>query len=175
MDFKQDHFTLFGLARLFAIDGVTLEQSYRDVQAQVHPDKHAHAGDANKRLAMQWATHANEAYQTLKAPLKRAQYLLHLAGFDPQIDRNTAMPTDFLVGQMEWREAVAESRAAVDAVELDHLHHRMRKEISGQYDALQHALDDEHDYPRAGELVRQLMFQEKLLHDIDDALEAVEA
>jgi molecular chaperone HscB len=172
----KDFFALFGLPRRFALDAAELELLYRDVQARVHPDKFAHAGDGEKRLAMQLATHANEAYLTLKSPLKRAQYMLHLAGHDPQIEHNTAMPTDFLVEQMEWREAVAEARAAADVAELDGLHHRMRKEISGQYEALHKALDDGgHDYVRAAELVRQLMFQEKLLHEIDDALEAVEA
>jgi molecular chaperone HscB len=148
---------------------------YRDMQARVHPDKFASAGEGDKRLAMQLATHANEAYLTLKSPLKRAHYLLHLAGHDPQVEHNTAMPTDFLVEQMEWREAVAEAREAADAGELDHLHHRMRKEISLQYDALHRSLDERNDFARAAELVRQLMFQEKLLHEIDDALEAVEA
>ena len=57
-------------------------RAYRDIQGQVHPDRFAHAGEAERRLSMQWATHANEAYQTLKNPLERAQYLLQLAGHD---------------------------------------------------------------------------------------------
>ncbi len=174
MDLSQDHYTLFGLKRGFAIDTDELERSYRDLQGRVHPDKFAHAPIAEQRLAIQRATHANEAYQTLKLPLKRAQYLLHLAGHDAQIEHNTAMPTDFLVEQMEWRETVVEARAASDAGELDTLHHRMRKQISSQYELLQVALDEQQDFLRAAELVRQLMFQEKLLHEIDDALEAVE-
>lgn len=175
MDFGQDHYALFGLPRRFVVDTAELERLYREVQARVHPDKFADAGDADKRLAMQWSTHANEAYLTLKSPLKRAQYLLHLVGHDPQIEHNTAMPTDFLVEQMEWREAVIEARDAADVAELDHLHHRMRKEISAQYDALHQALDERADYAAAAALVRQLMFQEKLLHEIGDALEAVDA
>jgi molecular chaperone HscB len=175
MDFAQDHYALFGLPRRFVVDAAELERLYHELQVRVHPDKFAHAGEAERRVAMQWATHANEAYLTLKSPLKRAQYLLHLAGHDPQIERNTAMPTDFLVEQMEWREAVAEAREAADVAELEHLHHRMRKAISAQYDDLHQALDARQDYARAAELVRQLMFQEKLLHEIDDALEAVEA
>jgi len=180
MDFShdalgKDFFALFGLPQRFALDAAELEVLYRDLQARVHPDKYAQAGEGEKRLAMQLATHANEAYLTLKSPLKRAHYLLHLAGHDPQIEHNTAMPTDFLVEQMEWREAVAEAREAADAGELDHLHHRMRKEISSQYEALHQALDGHPDHARAAELVRQLMFQEKLLHEIDEALEAVEA
>jgi molecular chaperone HscB len=173
-NFNRDHYALFDLPRRFAVDAAELERVYREVQTRVHPDKFAQAHEAERRVAMQWATHANEAYQTLKLPLKRARYLLHLVGHDAQIEENTAMPTEFLVEQMEWREAVAEARAAADAGELDHLHHRMRKEISAQYEALHQALDERNDYPRAAELVRQLMFQEKLLHEIDDALEAVE-
>ncbi len=175
MDFGQDHYALFGLPRGFAVDLVELERLYREVQGRVHPDKFAQAGDAERRLAMQQATHANEAYLTLKSPLKRAQYLLHLAGHDPQIEHNTAMPTDFLIEQMEWREAVAEAREAADVAELEHLHHRLRKEISAQYDTLHEALDGHLDYSQAADLVRQLMFQEKLLHEINDALEVVEA
>ena len=175
MDFAQDHYALFGLARTFAVDTAELERLYREVQGRVHPDKFAHAADAERRVAMQWATQANEAYLTLKSPLKRAVYLLHLAGHDPQVERNTAMPTGFLVEQLEWREAVAEARDAADVAELEHLHHRMRKEISAQYDTLHQALDERQDYGQAADLVRQLMFQEKLLHEIDDALESVEA
>ena len=172
---RRDYFTLLGLPRRQALDGEELERLYRDVQANVHPDKHAHRGDSDRRLAMQWATKVNEAYLTLKSPLKRAQYLLHLLGHDVQLESNTAMPAEFLVQQMELREAVAEARAAGDGDELDRMHRRMRQEMAGQYAALQEALDVGKDARRAGEIVRQLMFQEKLLQEIDEALEAVEA
>jgi molecular chaperone HscB len=68
------------LKQAFRLDLTDLDSRYRDIQAQVHPDRFAHAGDAERRLSMQWATHANEAYQTLKKPLERAKYLLHLPG-----------------------------------------------------------------------------------------------
>ena len=77
---RQDHFALFGLPKAFAIDGDALEVLYRDVQARVHPDKHAHLGDTERRAAMQWSTQVNDAYRTLRDPLLRARYLLHLAG-----------------------------------------------------------------------------------------------
>ena len=173
--FSRDHFALFDLPRRQALEEIELERKYRDIQAQVHPDKHAHLAEADKRLAMQWATKVNEAYQTLKSPLKRAEYLLGLSGHDPQIERNTAMPADFLMQQMELREAVAEAREAGDVDELDRMHRRMKKEMADQHQGLIRALDDGKDYSRGAEIVRQLMFQEKLLHDIDEALQAVEA
>ncbi len=171
----KDHFALFGLPRRYAVDRDALEQLFRDLQARVHPDKHAHLGDAERRAAMQWATQVNEAYQTLRDPLKRARYLLHLAGHDPQIETNTAMPAEFLMEQMELREGVAEARESGDVDHLDELHRRLRKEMTTQHERLRETLDDQQDYDGAAQLVRQLMFQEKLLHDIDAALESIEA
>lgn len=173
--FGEDHFALFELPRTFAIDAARLDERYREIQAKVHPDRHAHLPDNEQRVAMQWATRVNEAYQTLKKPLSRARYLLELAGHDAQVEHNTAMPTEFLVEQMELREAVADARTALDGDVLDGLRATLRKQIRAQYESLGAALDAGQDYAAASALVRQLMFQEKLLHEIDDALEAIEA
>ena len=174
MDLRADHFALFGLNRGFRLDLSDLDSRYRDIQAQVHPDRFVHAGEAERRLSMQWATHANEAYQTLKKPLERACYLLHLAGHDIEAESNTAMPADFLMEQMEWREAVMEARSGRDHHELEHLHNRLRNDIAGRYGELGELLDDAADYAGATDRVRRLMFLEKLLHEIDDALASLE-
>ena len=176
-DFTQDYFALFGLPRAFVLDMAGLEQHYRELQTRVHPDKHAHLSDAERRLAMQWSTQVNEAYRTLRQPLRRAQYLLHLAGIDVQLEHNTAMPTEFLMQQMEWREAVEEARTGNDIQALEHLHRRIKQEMAEQYRLLETQLDqarEAYDHPAAAGTVRQLMFQEKLLQEIDDALATLE-
>jgi molecular chaperone HscB len=173
LNFADDHFTLFGLDCAQGVDLAALDTRFRDVQAKVHPDKHAHAGDADQRLAMQWATRVNEAYRTLKTPLLRARYLLHLLGHDAQVESNTSMPVPFLMAQMELREAVEEAKAGADETALDALRRRLVAEMKSEYGRLQALIDTERDYVSATALVRQLMFQEKLLHEIDDALEAV--
>jgi molecular chaperone HscB len=173
LDFTADHFALFGIERAQGIDTMALEARFREIQAEVHPDKHTQGSDANQRLAMQWATRVNEAYQTLKSPLARARYLLQLQGHDAQIESNTAMPMDFLVAQMELREAVAEAKVGADDTVLDGLRHKLVAEMKEEYRRLQDLIDAQHDYVAAAGLVRQLMFQEKLLTEIDDALEAV--
>jgi molecular chaperone HscB len=170
---RQDFFVLFDLPRQQALDVEMLELRYRDIQAQVHPDRYAHLADSDKRLAMQWATHVNEAYQTLKDPLKRARYLLQLAGHDVALESNTAMSGAFLMEQMNLRETVSDAKEAGDIDALDALHRRVRKEIGGEYAQLQQALDAR-SLERAGALVRQLMFQEKLFQEIDDALALLE-
>lgn len=172
-DPSQDFFALFGLPRRQDVDVALLEERYRALQAQVHPDRYAHLPDSEKRQAMQWATSVNEAYLTLKDALKRARYLLELAGHDARLETNTAMPDGFLLTQLELREAVAHARESGDGESLDAQFRRLKKEIRGEYEKLQTTLDAG-DYAHAGELVRQLMFQEKLLHEIGDALEVLE-
>ncbi|MBI4986248.1 MAG: Fe-S protein assembly co-chaperone HscB, partial [Rhodocyclales bacterium] len=80
-----------------------------------------------------------------------------------------------LMQQMELRETVAAAREAGDSDRLGDLHDRVRAVMAGEHEALRQALDESNDLARAGEIVRQLMFQEKLLTEIDDALAAVDA
>jgi len=171
---RQDFFSLFGLPRQQALDVAALETRYRDVQGKVHPDKHAHLAPSDQRLAMQWATRVNEAYLTLKNPLLRARYLLELAGHDVRLETNTAMPAEFLMAQMALRESVAEAKESGNDALLDKLHRQLRNEIRDEHVALQVSLDAG-QHARAAELVRQLMFQEKLLEEINDALELLES
>ena len=103
MALAKNHFSLFGLPQAFAIDPAALDSAYRAVQAEVHPDRFAGANDAERRRAVQFSAQVNEAYQTLRAPLARARYLLGLKGIDVGAESNTAMPADFLMAQMEWR------------------------------------------------------------------------
>ena len=175
MDFNADYFSLFQLPRTFRQDISSLDNRFREVQAQVHPDKFVQAGDAERRLSLQWATRANEAYQTLKKPLARAQYLLSLGGHDVEGENNNAMPPEFLMEQMEWREAVAEARIAREVGELEQLHHRVKERMANRYEQLAELLDDQKDFSTASDRVRRLMFLEKLLFDIDDAMAALEA
>ena len=171
-DLQQDHFRLFGLPRSFAIDATQLDQHYRALQAQVHPDKSAHLSEAEQRLAMQHSTQVNEAYQTLRKPLARARYLLSLQGVDTQEETNTAMPLDFLMEQMEWREAVAEAR---DVSVLDELEARLHRETRELETQLAGKIDADKNYADAAGLVRKLRFMEKLAEEIHSAYDAIDS
>ena len=173
--FDKNHFELFGLVPAFQFDLTQLEQSWRDIQAQVHPDKYAHQGDAERRLAMQWATHVNEAYQTLRQPLARARYLLQLRGVESDEASNTAMSPAFLMEQMEWREAIAEARAAESLEELERLDARLRADIQARHERLRTVLDEQQHFTLAAEQVRELKFMEKLREEIHHALETLES
>jgi molecular chaperone HscB len=170
----QNHFELFQLPQQFDIDAAKLDAAYREVQGQVHPDRFVNAGDAEKRVAMQWATRANEAYQTLKNPQKRARYLCEQHGVDLQTESNTAMPMAFLMQQMEWREALGEARASKDVAALNALEQQLQRErkqrllqVGAQLDAM--------DFASAAQGVRALMFLEKFGEEVRFAFEAIEA
>ena len=169
----QNHFALFQLPQQFAIDSGALDTAYRDVQAQVHPDRYVNATDAEKRVAMQWATRANEAYQTLKNPQRRARYLCELNGVDLQTESNTAMPMAFLMQQMEWREELAEARACRDGALLDKLDGQLRTARKDQLKDIEAQLDGG-DYHAAAQGVRALMFLEKFGEEVRFAFDALD-
>lgn len=170
----ENHFALFQMTPAFAIDAKQLDAAYRELQARVHPDKFVSSTDAEKRVAMQWATRANEAYQTLKHPLKRASYLCELNGVDLGIESNTAMPPAFLMQQMAWREALEDARQARDLAALEVLDAELRAARKRQLDDIA-ALLDGGNYQQAGERVRQLMFVEKFGDEVERAFESIEA
>ena len=103
---QDDDFRLFGLPMGFALDRAALDERWKALQRQAHPDRFAAQGTAAQRVAMQWSVRINEAYQRLKDPLKRAAYWCELNGAPIKAERNTAMPATFLVQQMTWREAL---------------------------------------------------------------------
>jgi molecular chaperone HscB len=123
---------------------------------------------------MQWATRANEAHQTLKNPLKRARYLVELNGIDLQTESNTAMPMDFLMQQMEWREALGDARAAKDAQALDELDTQLKRERKQRLETIGRELDAG-KYEQAAQDVRALMFLDKFGDEVHYAFEALES
>src|SRR5712671_4399410 len=144
----RSHFELFDLDPAYAIDSAALDQSYRDLQALVHPDRYASAGDAERRASMQLTTRVNEAYRALKDPVQRAKHILELNGVDVAFETNTQMPTDFLMQQLEMREELEAS--------------------------IGESIDARKDYAGAVELVRKLLFLRKIEDEIQSAYEAIE-
>lgn len=170
----ENHFDLFQIPARFAIDAAQLDAAYHEVQGRVHPDKFVAASDAEKRVAMQWATRANEAYKTLKNPLRRAAYLCELNGVDLGIESNNTMPMAFLMQQMEWRESLDEARSERDTARLEVLEQALN-EARRQAVARIAELLEQSKFSEAGERVRELMFVEKFGDEVASTFEALEA
>jgi molecular chaperone HscB len=170
----QNHFELFDLPVQFSIDLDKLNQQYRKLQGEVHPDRFAAATGAERLKSMQLATQANEAYQTLKNPTSRARYFLQLHGVDTQEESNTAMPSDFLMLQMEWREAMEEATDAHDIDALERLLTIMRKSARQFQQDLQQQLDENRAFAQASGTVRKLSFINKVQADVEQSISKLE-
>jgi molecular chaperone HscB len=165
-------FALFQLPQQYAIDLLSLEQSWKALQRHAHPDMHAQSDAAAQRLSMQWSVRINEAYQRLKNPVKRAAYLCELNGVPIAAETNTAMPTEFLVQQIDWRETLdtADSPAEIDA---------LLTEVKAYRDSLlaecEHFLDGVSDTQMAAQSVRALMFVDRFIQAVVLQLDRLES
>jgi molecular chaperone HscB len=168
MNLQSSDFELFGLPEAFALDRAALDARWKDLQREAHPDRFANAEPAAQRQAMQWSVRINEAYQRLKDPLRRGAYLCERRGAPIQAENNTAMPSDFLMQQMHWRESLEETETE-DALEA--LADEVAQAHSQRIEALRQALDDQGDAPEAARQVRALMFVERFARDVEDRLD----
>ena len=167
MNLHYSDFELFGLPQRFAQDRAAIDERWKALQREAHPDRFAAQGASAQRAALQWSVRINEAYQRLKDPLKRAVYLCELLGAPIDAENNTAMPAEFLMEQMEWREALDEADGEGALEELSERVLARRKEMMGRIGQL---LDLEADAPAAAQQVRALMFIERFAHDVEARL-----
>jgi molecular chaperone HscB len=166
-----NYFELFGLTPRFTIDQNSLEQSFRRLQAEMHPDRYAAGTEAEKRMALQQSSMLNDGYRTLRHASTRAEFLIHLFGKD---SANSNVSSAFLMAQMEWREAIEEARGANDVHVLEDLSRRLRQAIIEQEKELAKTLDEHADFNAATQRVNELRFYEKLRVEIDTALDTLD-
>ena len=167
----KNHFELFGLPVTFDIDTADLAARYREMQRRVHPDKFANASDQDRRLSLQMTTQINDAFQTLKDPVRRGRYLLSLRGIDLDDETDTAMDPAFLMEQMELRENLDGVRQADNPhTHLAELANRIELRLQAGIGQFRRALmeDTSEASKKARNAVREMQFLEKLRHEIDD-------
>ncbi len=168
---SDDYFRFFGVEQKFNLDLSVLDQAYLAIQKEVHPDRHARGSDTEQRLAMQMATLANTAFQTLKNPIQRGLYLCQLHGVDARLETNTAMPAAFLMKQMEWRENLEDQEGDLGALEA--LAEEVDQSRRDTLVEITQAIDVAKNYERAAELLRGLLFIDKFALELDDAISAL--
>ena len=165
---QANDFELFELPQQFALDRAQLDERWKGLQREVHPDRFAAQGAAAQRVAMQWSVRINEAYQRLKDPLKRAAYLCELRGQPVNAESNTTMPPAFLMQQMEWREALEDTS---DVAALESLADDVAAERSRVQQSLGQLLDVQQDVQAAVGQVRALMFIERFITEVNAKLD----
>ncbi|QAR45272.1 co-chaperone HscB [Kosakonia cowanii] len=156
-----DYFTLFGLPAQYLLDTQALATRFQDLQRQFHPDRFASQPQSEQLAAVQHSATINQAWQTLRNPLTRAEYLLSLHGFDLASEQHTVRDTAFLMEQLELREELDEIAQAEDAARLE----AFQAHIKGMYDARHQQMVEQLDaqaWETAADTVRKLRFLDKL-------------
>jgi len=167
----RNYFELFGLPARFSIDLGTLENAFRRLQGELHPDRHVSNSELQRRISLQLSTTVNDAYRTLRHPTSRAQCLIDMAEQAEVKNPGATVQPAFLMAQMEWREAIESACAAQDVLELEALARRLRSEMVTLEKNLADALDTRNDFQSAAMRVNELRFYERLRTEIDDALD----
>ena len=161
-------FTLLQLPEAFDIDLETLHQNYQSIQKDIHPDRFATFDDEAKLESIKKTAQVNDAYQTLKSPIRRAEHLLQLKGINIHDEKYTAVPQDFLMQQMEWREELETYK--LNKVALEKLAQDIQKNKNDMMNQLPSFFDDKNYLNDAIRVTRELNFIEKIEQHINDAL-----
>jgi molecular chaperone HscB len=157
-----DHFARLDLPVRFDVDASELDRRYFALQRQLHPDRFASRTARERAISQNQAVSLNEAYETLKDPLARAEYMLKLHGVDVNPDGcNTVRDPSLLMEQMERREALAEAetRDAVDAIVAE-----ARGDLEQGFGATAAAFAS-HDLEKAECEITRLKYLSKLLDE----------
>jgi molecular chaperone HscB len=168
LNLQSNDFELFGLPPGFTVERAALDERWKALQREAHPDRFSTADAQAQRQAMQWSVRINEAYQRLKDPLKRASYLCELHGVPIGAEDNTAMPAAFLMQQMQWREELEEAHTVED------LERMLEEVVTARRDmlaALAQTADVEKDHAALARQVRALMFVERFASDVEQRLD----
>ncbi|WP_434359084.1 co-chaperone HscB [Parasalinivibrio latis] len=161
-----NHFELFGLPFQFELDGSSLSSTYRELQRKFHPDNFATAGEREKLEAVQRAAQINDAFQTLKDPVRRAEYMLAENQVDIRAEQQTMQDPEFLMQQMMLREELEEISDSTDAEDmLFDFDGRIQVMFKSLVSELKASLDGQ-AWDDAAVIVRKLKFVVKLKDEI---------
>ena len=163
------YFNLFQLEPSFNIDTEALEQTYRALAAQFHPDKFASASAFEQKQAVMMSSTINDAYRTLKSPIDRAAYLLKSQNIDADAPEHTSFSPEFLMQQMEWRETLMDAQMEQNHDAIRALDQEIQEVQSSLYQDLQQAFEQQ-DYESAAQWVRHGRFLNKLRNEIASIL-----
>ncbi|HEQ3589519.1 co-chaperone HscB [Vibrio harveyi] len=162
-----NHFELFGLPSQFQLDGSLLSSQFRELQKRFHPDNFATASERDRLMAVQKAAQINDAYQILKHPISRAEYILAENGTEIRGEQQTMQDPMFLMEQMELREELED---IADSSDPESAIFDFDSKVSKMYKQHLASVEQELDqglWAEAADRVRKLKFIAKLKNEIE--------
>ncbi|MES2624823.1 MAG: Fe-S protein assembly co-chaperone HscB [Pseudomonadota bacterium] len=168
MNSSHNFFSLFDLPLSSEVDKELLEQKYKQLQVQLHPDRHVNSDGSSKLAAIQQASMINDAYATLKSPLRRAEHLLQVKGIDTSVYDQSELDKGFLLAQLRLREELEELQQQAEPQALEALQQRVEKQLANIWSGFSAQISSG-NYPAAYLTFRELQFLHKLIDEIREA------
>ena len=153
-----DYFTFFGLLQKLNLDTVRLEREFYEMSRKLHPDLNARANPQEQQWSLEQSSFLNDAYRTLKDPIKRTEYLLRLEGVELEEQSKAAtekaraageikkqvVPPDLLEEvfelNMQLEELRAQKKLGEDDPALIEEIGKQKLELEGKYESLSEEL-----------------------------------
>jgi molecular chaperone HscB len=172
-----DRFAVLGLPRKFDADLAVAEAAYKDLSRQFHPDRFAKADPRARKASLARTVQINDAWRTVKDPLRRAEYLLELAGYalaggekSPEMSktRKVSAPPMFLVEIMELRDELAEAQKAGDAVKVAFMSEDMRGRAATAMKTISTSIDGgtPESFDEAARALMSLRYYQRFLDEV---------
>lgn len=168
---NKNYFQLFKLSESCELDLEALAEIYRELQSEVHPDRFANADEQTKLRAVQSSSYLNEAYDTLKSPLKRAGYILGLHQQNIEQVSQSDLSMDLLLEQIRLREALEEMPKDDSALaDLARIKNEVKAKLAVSHQNITACIENT-DFEKAKKIYHELQFLYKLIAEIESAEE----
>ena len=169
-----DKFAVLGLLRSYELDERALEESFRALSRKLHPDRFARATPRERRFSLEQTTLLNDAYRTLRDPVRRAEHLLALRGVKvagEERDGGAAMPQEFLEQALEDREKLLEAKMEGGPEAVARLAEGVRGKRQEAMDEIARALREQRptdaQLQRTAELLARLRYYPRYLDEVE--------
>ncbi len=175
---QRDFFELFSFEADYQVDKKSLKQKYRELQIQYHPDQFSSASEGEKMMAVQMSSLLNDGYEVLSHPVKRAQYLLERQGVNLQEDRK--IDPEILMEQMSLREEFEEMGSIADEDQKEQSYESLLDQLQKSFKSCEQAFGEQSssneladkDLEGLKQLLARMLFLDKLISEVDKALES---
>ena len=124
-----DYFSFFGLPPKLGVDVPALEKSFYELSRRLHPDLNARAGSQEQEWSLEQSSLLNDAYRTLRDPIKRTEYLLHLEGVELEEQSKSATEQARATGVMKKQIVPADLLEEVFELNMQLEELRMNKKM----------------------------------------------
>ena len=172
-----DRFAVLRLPRKFEVDLGAAEAAYKDLSRQLHPDRFAKADPRARKAALARTVELNDAWRTVKDPLRRAEYLLELAGYAlaggeksaaMSKTRNVSAPPTFLLEILELRDELAAAQRAGDAVKVAFMTEDMRGRATAEMKTIGTSIDRNtpEGFDEAARALMSLRYYQRFLDEV---------